>query len=97
MADLATTDHALAAARALRPDVAIVDITPRADAGLGIARSLRALAGPPIVVLTSTAARAEFGPAINGYRFIAKADICAAAIARLTPATETGWPEPRNR
>ena len=39
VADLAASDHALAAARALRPDVAIVDVTPGADTGFGIARS----------------------------------------------------------
>ena len=97
VADLAASDHALAAARALRPDVAIVDVTPGADTGFGIARSLRALPDPPTVILTSTAGRAEFGPATNGYRFIAKADIRAAAIARLTPATGTDRPEPQNR
>ncbi len=38
VADLAASDHALAAARALRPDVAIVDDAPGPNTGFGIAR-----------------------------------------------------------
>jgi DNA-binding NarL/FixJ family response regulator len=92
-ADLRASDQALTAARTLRPDVAIVDVTPAAEAGFGIADGLRALPAPPTVILTSSAERTQFGARLNGLRFIAKADICAAAIARLARAPDAGGPE----
>ena len=95
-ADLRATNQALAAARALRPDVAIIDVTPAADAGFGVAYRLGALPAPPIVILTSSSDRTLFGAQLNGYLFIAKADICAAAIARLTRAAQTGSPQSPN-
>ena len=36
-----------------------------------------------MVILTSSADRALFGTQVNGYRFLAKADISATAIAAL--------------
>ena len=83
LADLGASGQALTAARALRPDVAIIDVTPAADTGFGIADRLRALPIPPIVILTSSTDRTRFGGRLDGLPFIAKADICAAAIARL--------------
>lgn len=79
--DLPASDRALTDARSLRPDAAIVDVTPTADTGFAMAHALRALPAPPIVILTSSANRTQFGTRLNGYRFIAKADICTAAIA----------------
>jgi len=89
-ADLAASDQAFTVTRALRPDVAIIDVTPAADAGFGIAHRLRALPAPPIVILTSSSDRTLFGAQLDGYLFIAKADICAAAITRLARAPQTG-------
>ena len=89
VADVTADNQALTAARALRPDVAIVDMTPPASTGFGIANKLCALPTPPIVILTSSTDPAAFGPGLNNHPFIAKADICAAAIARLA--------RPRNR
>jgi len=66
--------------------VAIVDVTPAADTGFAVADGLRALPAPPIVILTSSTDRTQFAARLNGLRFIAKADICAAAIARLARA-----------
>ena len=88
IADLKASDDALGAVRALRPEVVLVDVTPAADIGLGIARALRGLPAPPIVILTSSTDRTQFGARLNGRRFIPKADICAAAIARLIRAPE---------
>ncbi len=86
VADVAADDRALALARALRPDVALIDVTPAGDTGFGIARRLLALAGPPVVLLTSSADRAGFGARLDAHQFIAKADLCAAAIVRLAAA-----------
>jgi DNA-binding NarL/FixJ family response regulator len=93
----ADSDQVITAARAHRPDVAIVDVTPAADPGFAIAEALLALPAPPIVILTSSAGRSHFGAQLNGHRFIAKADICTAAIARLATTPKTRRPESPNR
>jgi DNA-binding NarL/FixJ family response regulator len=97
VADLSIGPDALAMARALRPEVVIADVTPAADTGFGIARRLRALRpAPPIVILTSSTDRTRFGAQLDGHVFIAKADICSAAIAQLARSRETDGPESRN-
>jgi len=94
VSDLRASDDALAAASALRPDVAIVDVAPRADAAFDIARKLRALPSPPTVILTSSADRALFGPELNGHPFLAKADINASALRHLAEAGMDGAESP---
>jgi DNA-binding NarL/FixJ family response regulator len=84
VADLSAGRDAVAMARALRPEAVIVDVTPAADTGFGIARRLCELPAPPIVILTSSTDRTRFGAQLGGHVFIAKADICSAALARLT-------------
>jgi len=84
VADLSAGRDALTMARALHPEVVIVDVTPAAETGFAIACRLRALLpAPPIVILTSSTNRIQFGAQLDGHVFIAKADICSAAIARL--------------
>jgi DNA-binding NarL/FixJ family response regulator len=80
VADMAAGDQAIAAAAALRPDVVVVDVSPVAGAGFGLARRLHALPHPPAVVLTSSADPAEFGTRLGGHSFVAKAGLCAEAI-----------------
>jgi FixJ family two-component response regulator len=94
VADLRASAHALAAVSALRPEVVLVDVTPAADTGFSIARKLRALPTPPMVILTSSADRAHFGAKINGYWFIAKADISSTVIASLASTREQARPNP---
>jgi DNA-binding NarL/FixJ family response regulator len=97
VADLGAGPDALAMAKALRPEVVIVDVTPTADTGFGSARRLRTLRpAPPIIILTSSTDRTRFGAQLDGHVFIAKADICAATIARLARSPETDGPESRN-
>jgi DNA-binding NarL/FixJ family response regulator len=97
VADLGAGRDALAMARALRPEVVIVDVRPAADAGFGIARRLCALQpGPPIVMVTSSADHTRFGAQLDGHMFIAKADISSAAIARFARSPETGGLQSRN-
>ena len=96
-ADLNVGHDALAMARALHPEVVIVDVTPAADTGFAIARRLRAmLPAPPIIILTSSTDRTRFGAQLDGHVFIAKADIRSAAIARLARSPETDVLESRN-
>ena len=59
------------------------------------ARPLRGLPAP-IVILTSSADRAQFGPRVNDYRFVAKADISATVLAALASAPERAGPDPGN-
>jgi DNA-binding NarL/FixJ family response regulator len=97
VADLGVGRDALAMARALRPEVVIVDVTLTADTGFGIALRLRTLLpAPPIVILTSSTDRTWFGARLDGHVFIAKTDICAATIARLTRSPRTDGLESRN-
>ena len=97
VADLGADRDALAMAQELRPEVIIVDVTPAANTGFGIARRLRALQpAPPSVVLTSSTDRAQFGAQLDGHMFIAKADISSAAVAKLAGFPEAGGLESRN-
>jgi hypothetical protein len=61
--------------------VVIIDVIPADDTGFRIARRLASLPDPPAVMLASSADRSQFGSQLDGYRFIAKADICAQATA----------------
>lgn len=80
VADLAVSEHAIAAADSLRPDIAIVDISPGSGPAIEIARRLRALPGITEVVLTSSTNRSAFNEELDSFEFIAKADICAERI-----------------
>ena len=90
IADLSADRDALAMVQALRPEVVIVDVTPAAGTGFGIARRLRALQpSPPIVMLTSSTSRTQFGTRLHGHVFVAKADVSSATIAQLARSPET--------
>jgi len=92
VADMAAGDPAIAAAAALRPDVAVVDVRPAAGTGFGMARRLRALPG-----LTSSVAPAEFGARLDGHSFVAKAALCAEAIRdAVSRASLPGCCRPRH-
>lgn len=80
VADLAAGEQAIAAVGSLRPDIAIVDISPGNGPAIEIARRLRVLPGTAKVVLTSSTDRSAFDEEVHGFEFIAKADICAERI-----------------
>ena len=80
--------------RAVRPDVVLVDARPGIDAGPELARC--AGSSDCAAVLTSSARAASFGAALNGFRFIAKADICRAALADVIASAAPGT-HPPNR
>jgi CheY-like chemotaxis protein len=80
VADARAGEAAIAVAIAFRPAVAIVDVTPVDAAGFRIADRLRALPDAPAVVLTSSVDRRRFASRLDGYRFVAKADLCVQAI-----------------
>lgn len=83
VADLGASDQAIAAAAMLRPDVAVIDVTPAANNGFEPAGRLQALPHPPAIIFTSSVDRTTFGVRLNSHRFIAKSDICTATIAQL--------------
>ena len=90
VADLGASDQAIAAAAMLRPDVAVIDVTPLDNTGFDLAERLRALPDPPAVILTSSTDRTTFGTRLKNHSFIAKSDLCAATIAQLAANHNTG-------
>ena len=96
VADIRAGDRVLSTARALRPEVVIVDVTPSEDIGFDIGRGLRALPDPPTVLITSSAEPSQFGCKLDRFPFVAKADISAAAIARLARLPEAHGLESKN-
>ncbi|MDQ4117065.1 MAG: response regulator transcription factor [Actinomycetota bacterium] len=77
---------ALVLARALRPDVVVLDIQlPGAD-GFALAAALAADLAPPAVVLVSSRSRTDYGSRIDaaGVRgFIPKAELSGTAVRRV--------------
>src|SRR3989442_755157 len=81
--------EAIQAAKALHPDLVLLDVQLRDLDGSRVAEQLRELAAPPAVVLTSSRDSADYGSCIeicgaNG--FVPKADLSGAAIAALLVA-----------
>jgi DNA-binding NarL/FixJ family response regulator len=77
---------ALAAARALRPDVILLDVLLPDTTGFEVARALAAWPERPLVVLTSSRSAADLGglAGLGGTAgFIPKSDLTVAALAAL--------------
>jgi DNA-binding NarL/FixJ family response regulator len=80
----------LAAVRALRPDLVLLDIGLPDVEGFDVARELAAGGPPPFVVLTSSREARDFGPRLAGSQvlgFIPKDQLSGAGIRALVPAT----------
>lgn len=76
----------LRAARALRPDVILLDVMLPDTTGIELAEVLAATSQPPVVVLTSSRSAADLEPALarsSARGFIAKRDLDAASFATL--------------
>ena len=80
VADLAAIDEALSEARALSPDVTLIDISPGDARTLEIAHAIRTLPDAPAVVLTSSADRSAFEETLHNFVFVPKADVSARQI-----------------
>jgi DNA-binding NarL/FixJ family response regulator len=77
---------ALAAARALRPDVVLLDVLLPDTTGFELAELLAAYPAAPCVVLTSSRSASEYRAALAGssaHAFISKADLTVAGFAAL--------------
>jgi DNA-binding NarL/FixJ family response regulator len=86
IAEAATVAAAVAAARELRPDSALVDVGLPDGDGISLAGVLAALPWPPRVILTSSDADAA-GPGdvsrCGAAGFVPKADLPGVALERL--------------
>jgi DNA-binding NarL/FixJ family response regulator len=77
---------ALAAARALRPDVVLLDVLLPDMTGFKVAELLAADPGGPRVVLTSSRSASDYRAALAGssaHAFISKGDLTVAGLAEL--------------
>jgi DNA-binding NarL/FixJ family response regulator len=77
---------ALAAARALRPDVVLLDVLLPDTPGFQVAEALATDPGGPRVVLTSSRSASEYRAAVadsSAHAFISKGDLTVAGLAEL--------------
>jgi len=82
-------ETAVDAARALHPDLVLLDVQLPGINGFRVADELRKLEDPPVVILTSSRDGADYGRCISdcGARgFVPKADLSGAAIAAFFAA-----------
>ena len=74
------------AARALQPDLVLLDVVLPDIDGVLVADQMSALPSPPIVVLTSSRRRRDFGPRLDNCSaraFIHKGDLSGEVLATL--------------
>lgn len=77
---------ALEAARALRPDVVVLDVQLPDTDGFEVARSLQDDADPPAIILISSREAADYGGRIArspARGFVSKTELSARALAAL--------------
>lgn len=90
VADLERPDDAEDLVTALRPDVALIDVSPQGTEGLDLARRLSQLAEPPAIVLMSAASSdAILAASASADLFLVKADITANALAQAARMPRT--------
>jgi DNA-binding NarL/FixJ family response regulator len=84
--EAADGESAVEAAKALRPDLVLLDVQLPDIDGFEVVRRLRANGSAPAIVLTSSRDASEFGSLVDesGARgFVPKAELSGAAIAAL--------------
>ena len=82
-------ETAVEAARELQPDLVLLDVQLPGIDGFVVADQLRKLEDPPVVILTSSRDRADYGRCIGecgAQGFVPKADLSGAAIAAFFAA-----------
>jgi DNA-binding NarL/FixJ family response regulator len=89
VADHGLGEDVVAVVAELGPHVVILDVAPDDDAALDLAQRLRAVEGAPSVLLTSSAHPEAFGGRLDGFGFIAKADLCTGEVLKAIPSAPT--------
>jgi DNA-binding NarL/FixJ family response regulator len=82
-------ESAVEAARALQPDLVLLDVQLPGIDGFAVANQLRKLEDPPVVILTSSRDGVDYGRCIGecgAHGFVPKADLSGAAIAAFFAA-----------
>lgn len=82
--------EALAAVRALQPEIVLLDVLLPDTTGFELAETLAAEEPGPLVVLTSSRSAADFGESVatsSARGFIAKRDLTPAAFTALVEGT----------
>jgi two-component system nitrate/nitrite response regulator NarL len=77
---------AVAAVRALRPDVVLLDVLLPGTTGFAVAKELAAGPERPLVVLTSSRTASDLGPLVeteHARGFISKSELTVAALAAM--------------
>jgi DNA-binding NarL/FixJ family response regulator len=77
---------ALEAVRELKPDIVLLDVQLPDTDGFAVAAALTRVNGAPLVVLTSSRDRSDFGPLVSesGARgFVAKAELSGPALTAI--------------
>lgn len=90
----ATSDQAVDATLALRPDVALVDIDLGAESGLDVAHRLARLphGGPPVLLISAESGSelAELVDASGALGFVSKTDLSGDSIRKLLARADSG-------
>ncbi len=87
--EAADGQSALLAAKALNPDVVLLDIQLPDFDGFEVAERLSGCVQPPAVVLTSSRDPSDYGPALSrapACGFVPKAELSGQGIAGILPA-----------
>jgi DNA-binding NarL/FixJ family response regulator len=87
-----TGSEAVAFSSALKPELALVDVTLSGESGFEVARQLSELAAPPTVILVSTHDEGDFLELITeslARGFLPKSKLSAEAIRRLMESAAT--------
>jgi CheY-like chemotaxis protein len=87
-----TGSEAVAFCFALKPELALVDVTLSGESGFDVARQLSELAAPPTVILVSTHDEGDFLELITespARGFLPKSKLSAEAIRRLMGSAAT--------
>jgi CheY-like chemotaxis protein len=84
--EAADGEQALAAAGDLSPELVLLDVHMPGIDGFEVASRLTELGDPPVIVMTSSRERADFGPLVEesgAHGFIHKADLSGPAISAV--------------